>query len=123
MKNLSQIRWKRPLTLLVLYSGFFVFLFATDPRKLSVIWLILPFIWLYLCLFLTFIYVIDWLSANHRHSRRQSLLAGLLAAIPTLMLLLGSVDQLTIKDGLLIFGLGALALFYANKISLKRDVF
>jgi hypothetical protein len=120
---MAKTRLRRPLTLVVLYAGFLTFLFSTDPRKLAISWLILPFLWLYFSLFLTAIYAIDWLSADHRHNRRQTVVAMLAAAIPTTMLLLDSVDQLTVKDSLLIFGLGGLALFYASKISLKRNVF
>ena len=123
MANIIKIRYRRILILIVLYGGFLTFLLSTDPRKLPVGWLILPFIWLFLSLFLTFIYIIDWFSDGHRHSRRQSLTAGLLAAIPTSMLLLDSVDQLTLKDIFLIIGLGSLALFYVTKIKLKKDIF
>ena len=123
MSDFTKLKLKRPLILMVLYGGFFVFLASTDPKKLAIGWLIVPFIWLFFSLFLTFIYVIDWLSVNHRHNRRQTILAALLAAVPTVMLLLDSVDQLTLKDGLLIIGLGGLALFYVNKISLKQDTF
>lgn len=123
MNSIRNIRYKRLLLLVGLYGGLLVFLFTTDPRKIAVGWLILPFVWLFVSLFLTFIYLIDWFSDSRKHSRRQTLTAGLLATIPTLMLLLDSVDQLTAKDFLLIAGLGGLAAFYISKISLKKDIF
>ena len=116
-------RYYRPLILLLLYGGFLLFLFTTDPHKLAIAWLVVPFIWLFVTLFLTFIYIIDWFSTSHSHSRKQTTICGLLAATPAVMLLLDSVDQLTVKDFLLLLGLSLLGLFYINKISLKRDIF
>ncbi len=123
MTSLSDIRYKRLLLLIFLYGSFLIFLFTTDPTKMAVGWLILPFIWLFISLFLTFLYLIDWFSPTHKHDRRQTITAALLAAVPTVMLLLDSVDQLTIKDFLLIVGLGILAAFYISKIRLKKDIF
>lgn len=120
---MAKRRFRRPITLAILYAGLLVFLFITDPRKIAIGWLILPFIWLFLCLYLTAIFLIDLTTANRQHTRRQTVVALLTAAIPTLMLLLDSVDQLTVKDILLMIGLGILTLFYANKISLKQNTF
>lgn len=123
MINLKKIRYRRIFILVALYAGFFIFLVSTDPRKLKVGWLILPFLWIFACLFLTVIYLLDWLSSSHSHTKRQTLVASLFAAVPSLMLLLASVDQLTLKDCLLIGGMAALGVFYVNKIGFKRNNF
>lgn len=123
MLNLKSIRFRRILILLALYGSFLIFLLSTDPRKLKVGWLILPFLWVFACLFLTAVYLIDWLSPRHSHTRRQTLIASLFAAVPAVMLLLDSVDQLTLKDGLLIGGMATLGVFYVNKIRFKRNNF
>lgn len=123
MINFQKIRYRRILILAVLYGSFLAFLLSTDPRNLKVGWLILPFLWVFVCLFLTIIYAIDWLSPKHSHSRRKTMMASLFAAVPAVMLLLASVDQLTFRDSLLIGGLAAVGIFYVNKIGFKRNNF
>ncbi|HLB66275.1 MAG TPA: hypothetical protein VJJ78_01610 [Candidatus Saccharimonadales bacterium] len=44
------------------------------------------------------------------------------AALPVLLLLLKSVDQLTIKDGLLLLSVYLLTVFYVSKLNINKDV-
>ncbi len=113
MKNLKKL-----ILLLLLYIGLAVFLFSTNPNKLSISWLLLPFIWLFVALFLSILLLLRVIrpssvsgSAKKRYSG-----AAIVAALPCLMLLLDSVDQLTPKDGLLIIGIGMGAVFYVSRM-------
>ncbi|MGZ6004996.1 MAG: hypothetical protein ACXWLH_02495 [Candidatus Saccharimonadales bacterium] len=113
---------RRIITIVVAYACLLIFLFSTDPRKLAVGWLILPFLLLFICLFLSIFYVVDWLRPNQSsNSRKKIISTAVLAALPATMLLLDSVDQLTIRDALLIAVLSVLGMFYINMISLKRN--
>ena len=56
------------------------------------------------------------LNKNKQIHRRQRLIrAGVLAAIPVLLLVLQTIHQLTIKDVLITLGLVLLASYYLNK--------
>lgn len=108
----------------LIYGGLLVFLLTTNPKNLSVIWLIVPFVLLFIALFFTWLLIVRALGGKRsvlRSRRRQYIVAALLAAGPTLMLLLDSVDQLTLKDGLLIVVFGIFALFYASKINFQKS--
>ncbi len=104
--------------LAVLYMGLLTFLFLTNPNKLAVGWLILPFILLFSALFITILLILRTSQLSSR-VRRPLILTALLAGVPTLILLLDSVNQLSLKDVLIIAVLGVLALFYFSKLSVK----
>ena len=111
------------LTLLtLLYGGLTVFLINTNPTDLSISWLILPFIWLYVAIFFTVRLLIKQFArqTSGQAPKRQFNISAVAAAIPTLMLLLNSINQLTLKDVMLILALGSGGLFYATKLHLRR---
>jgi len=115
---------KQLLIVALLYGGLLMFLLTTNPNKLSITWLIVPFVWLFLALFVSVQLLIDLLRLhNTSSSKRQLTIAAVCAAIPTLMLLLDSINQLTIKDSLLIVALGVGGMFYVGKIRLKKPSF
>ncbi len=113
-------RTNKLLLLVLMYASFIVFLFATDPNKLAIGWLIAPFIWLFVILFLSTIFVIDWIGPQGRLYQRRVSLSVMIALVPTLILLLDSINQLTLKDGLLIAIFGAIASFYAAKYKIQK---
>lgn len=109
--------------LAILYGGFFGFLFSTNPNNLSIVLLIVPFVLLFLGLFFTFILLIKIITRKSatKLSKKYFVMATLLAAIPACLLLLDSVNQLTLKDGLLFVTFGIFVLFYINRVSLKKS--
>ncbi|HSX53186.1 MAG TPA: hypothetical protein VLF90_02335 [Patescibacteria group bacterium] len=113
MKNLKKIS-----ILLLLWGGLIVFLVATNPNKLSIGWLLLPFVWLFIALFFTILLLTRLVRpssiAGSRRKRYSAI--AIVAALPCVMLLLDSVDQLTPKDGLLLVGIGIGAVFYVSRL-------
>jgi len=119
-----RVKYLRYLFILtILYGGFFSFLFFTNPKNLSIVLLIVPFLLLFLGLFFTFTLLIRIFIRNtsDKLSKKHFVMATLLAAIPTCLLLLDSVDQLTLKDGLLFITFGIFVLFYINRVSFKKS--
>jgi hypothetical protein len=116
-KYLKSLAW-----LIILYGGLIFFLLHTNPNKLSISWLLVPFIWLFVALFYTFKLMINllWLPPAGKHSKKQVSVAAICAAVPTLILILGSINQLTIKDILLLVALGFGGLFYIGKLRFIR---
>ncbi len=113
---------KQTWLLVMLYLGLIIFLFATDPNRLAIGWLILPFIWLFLCLFLTALLLLKKLLGRTRFLSKTKTytIAFIIASLPTLILLLKSIDQLTVKDFVLFVVLYALISFYVSKIRLIK---
>lgn len=106
---------------IVLYLLFFVFLFSTDPNKLSVGWLLVPFVLLFGALFSTVS-----LLQQRKHGQKRGLgktvaTAVVLAAIPTFLLLLDSINQLTLRDVLIFVIFSVLVLFYIRRLKFSRD--
>ena len=112
-------RLKRIILLVIMYTSLFMFLFMTNPNKLAIGWLIIPFIWLFIVLYLSVLFIFDITGYKAHKPKRKVTTAVLIAAIPSLILLLDSIDQLTLKDGLLIVILGLIASFYTNKFKVK----
>jgi len=108
--------------LLVFYGGFFSFLCFTNPKNLSIVLLIVPFVLLFLGLLFTILILIKMFIKDNGSglSKKHLIIATLLATIPVCLLLLDSVDQLTLKDGLLFITFGIFVLFYINRISFKK---
>lgn len=118
MKNIL----KNVVILSLLYGGLTIFLLVTNPVNLSIVWLIVPFIWLYIAIFFSVRLLISSISrqTSQSFSKRRFNMAAVVAAIPTFILLLNSINQLTIRDTLLIVALGTGGLFYVTKLHLRR---
>jgi uncharacterized membrane protein YccC len=112
---------KKSFLTILLYVGFIVFLFTTNPNKLPIGLLLLPIAWLFLCLFVAARFLFSRLLKNSKLSRsRRNTLALLAAGLPSLLLLLKSIDQLTARDSLLLLLLIGFALFYASRINFAK---
>lgn len=101
---------------LYLVGGSFLLLLALflglDPNKLPSFLLILPFILIFGFLFA----LVAFLLQKYGMGRAKSLRVGLLcASIPTLLLVLQSIGQLTVRDVLTLAVLFILAFFYITK--------
>ena len=108
------------LKIAVLYGGLLIFLMSTDPTKLSLPLLLIPFIWIGLCLYVLIKHVLGHISGRFRRisKNRKTSIAFTLAAVPVCMLLLRSIGQLTIRDVLILAGLIAIGTFYVGRVRL-----
>lgn len=107
--------------LMIMYISGIVFLMSTNPQKLPSVVLILPFVALFVMIYLTVIELLKLLS-----SREDEKVAGevivrprrtaiLLAAVPTLLLVLQSIGQLGAKDILTVSIILIIGYFYIVK--------
>ena len=88
---------KRSWMPILLFGGLYVFLMSTNPHKLPIGWLLLPFLWIFVAIFYSlriFLRVIR----RRKKSKNSTTLALIGATLPTLLLILGSINQLTTKD-------------------------
>lgn len=103
--------------LVVMYVLFFSFLAFTDPRKLPILFLILPVAWLWICLSLSFFLLINKLPSRRRTTARNNMIYSvILAGFVCLILLLRSVDQLNTKDVILVLILFLIARPYLRRL-------
>lgn len=113
---------RRIALLLAMYGALIIFLSATNPKTVSSIFLVLPVLWLFSCLFLTLIWFVPQfrreigVSGSFQSIARAAILAG----VPSGLLLLQSINQLTLKDIMLLALFGAVALVYSKRFQLQR---
>ncbi len=108
---------KQLLLPVVLYVVLFTFLFNTNPRELAIGWLLAPFALFFMALYFSFKPLFRRFASLS--GRKVRILSGVAAAVPTLILLLDSVNQLTIRDVLLLMALGLVGIFYASRLRLR----
>jgi glucose-6-phosphate-specific signal transduction histidine kinase len=96
-----------------------LFVFGTDPRKLSAPLLLVPPITVFIILFAL---ALTFFGAFTEVPRpKQRLMSGIIASAPVLLLLLASLGQLTGKDTLLsLLFIGGLAAYF-GRFSLARS--
>ncbi len=106
---------KSSIVPIVLFGGLILFLLGTDPLKLSIGWLILPFAWLYATLFFVLYNLLGQLASDKK-SKKVRYSAAVLAAFPTILLVLSSISQLNISDFMLLTAGTVVAIFYINRL-------
>ena len=111
---------RKYLILAGLYIGLLAFLMSNNPKNAPIALLLIPFVWLFTCLLLTFMYMFDRFQPSSLIHRRSKVLAITLSLLPVLMLLLKSIDQLSAKDGILIVILVFSTVFYATKLRFNQ---
>lgn len=98
--------------LAMLYSFGPLFLAFTDPSRLPIALLVVPFMWLFIALFVTVWLVLKRLGQS---KRRRSIIATAAATLPVLLLIFQSIHQLSFKDVVLAVILLAAISFYLSK--------
>ena len=94
-------------------------LMFTDPKKMPLVILVMPF----LLLFITIYSGTKLLLSQTRlkvNSRRQTMVASASAALPVLLLLFQSIHQLTLRDVLVAVSLVVLVVFYISRADFIR---
>jgi hypothetical protein len=88
-------------------------LFGTNPRNINSVALVAPFVLLFLVLFL----ITSYLLLSKGFTRKASwAIAAFIAMFPTLLLVLRSIGQLTIRDVATIAALFGIAYFYVVRV-------
>lgn len=93
-----------------------LFLF-TDPNRVPSLILVLPFILIFSILTSLVTFIQKRLDPNNTKSLRIGLLC---AAVPTALLVLQSIGQLTLRDILIIGALFPMAYFYIRRLSTSQ---
>lgn len=105
----------KTLSLVVLlYLPGILFFAMTSPERLPVGLYILPFLYIFVCAYVTARFVLVSLGGNSKYTK---LLSITIAALLTLLLLLGSLQQLSSRDVLLLLGIGIIFVWYIRRLS------
>lgn len=86
--------------LIVLYLSLPIFLFSTNPQHLPIVFLIVPYLLLFLIIYVSIYYLLGgYFRHNSSESKaRQVIIAGIGSAVPVVLILLASIRQFTIWD-------------------------
>ncbi len=120
-----RVRYKHMIAYVAaLWSLLFVFLASTNPLNSSALLLMLPMAILFCALAATTILAqqVIGLSGDRRTKGRQVGFACLVASLPTSLLLLRSINQLTPKDLILIGMLAAIAFVYVRRFRFYQKI-
>lgn len=98
-----------PITVIALL----LLLFETNPRSVSSAVLVIPFVLIFLVLFLSISY---FLRVEGFTKKSSWAVAVFVAMLPTLLLVLQSIGQLTIRDVATIVALFLIAYFYVARV-------
>lgn len=91
----------------------FILFLAVDPNQVPSSFLILPFLLFFLAILFAILLVMYSYSATS--GKKALKVAGLGASAPTLLLVLQSIGQLTVRDFLVILVLFIVSYFYVSK--------
>jgi hypothetical protein len=108
------------IMLVLLWVSLPVFLLITNPETLPLPLLIVPFILLLLVLYKTAETILA-VSFRQISAKRIKLMAGISAVLPTLLLILASIRQLTIRDSAIVVGLLIMLTFYMRRIDFIKS--
>jgi hypothetical protein len=107
-------KFKRLIRVILVWAALFAWLALTDPQKLPIVLLIVPFGLLFAAIFLAFSLLIRRFIPKMSRAKRR-LIAACVSGLPTFILILSSVNQLTWRDVALIAFLSIFLLFYASR--------
>lgn len=111
---------KQALLIAGLYVLFLLFLLTTNPKKLGVGWLLLPFVGIFSLIFLTVRFSLGLGQPSGKSTKKKTALAAITATCPTIILILASIDQLTAVDSMLIVALSLFGIFYTSRLSFNK---
>ncbi|MEO8784800.1 MAG: hypothetical protein ABI221_00500 [Candidatus Saccharimonadales bacterium] len=95
-------------------------MFTTNPNSLPIVLLMVPGVLLFFSLFLSFRLLLGRFFPKQPASKR-SLYAIYLSGLPSFLLLLSSVNQLTWRDFTLVLFLVICLWFYTGRINLAKS--
>lgn len=101
------------------YLILIVILLTTNPDNMPLPVITIPFIVIFLCLFLTADLIARYIFSNLKPKSRTKI-SMVLAVFPVLLIILQSINQLTVKDLIITVGLFLLLVFYFKKVDFIR---
>jgi len=113
------------LRLLAVGVATMLILTLTSPAKIPAMFLVLPFMGIFVFLFLLILEVVRFLGPSEEEEsavvriRRPRVLAALVAGFPVLLLVLQSIVELTTRDVLIAFAILLLAYLYVSRSSVS----
>ena len=117
----SMLKQVQKLIVLLMPWVFLVgFLLVTNPETLPLPLLIVPFIVLLFALYTTAQALLRVLFKDIPKARKKTM-ALIFAILPTLLILLASIRQLTVRDTAIILGLLILLMFYVRRLDFLKN--
>ena len=107
------------IILLVLWLSLPLFLLVTNPETLPLYVLPVPFLLLAFLLYKTTRLALN-LAAKGMDDGRARLIALITAILPTLLLILASIRQLTIRDTAIVVALLVILTFYMKRLDIAK---
>jgi hypothetical protein len=95
--NKKHVKYFRILQLGIVYVSGLIFLLATNPKNLVLPLLLIPFVWFYLSLYMTFRLIVFSVGFGIS-SKRRIFISAVCSGLPTLIIILASLNQLAFKD-------------------------
>jgi hypothetical protein len=103
---------KQAIILAALYAAGAIFFFNTSPDKLPLLLLILPFLYIFLVLYLTVL-----LACRLLQVKNTVFVALVISVFGVLLFVLGSLHQLTLRDVIISLALTSVLTWYATRVS------
>lgn len=103
---------KQLIILTLLYGVGVIFFMTTNPSQLPLLLLIIPFAYIFVVLYLTILFIARLLGV-----RRALPVAFIISIFGVLLLVLGSLHQLTMRDALISLALTSLLTWYISRSS------
>lgn len=105
--------------LVLLWVSLPIFLLVTNPDSLPLPMLIVPFILVLLALYKTTQTILS-IGSTRLSPKKIRLMSGTVAVLPTVLLTLASIGQLTVRDSAIVFGLLILLTFYMRRLDFLK---
>jgi len=119
MKYLASFR--RLSWLLVFYLVLLLVLISTDPYRSPLLVVVVPFGLIFIALFMTINSLMKLTPGVQRLSSKKRLFIAAAAAwLPVMLLILRSIDQLTVRDGLIMIIFVLALLVYTSRTNFTR---
>jgi hypothetical protein len=107
---------QRRILILGLYAAVPIFLLSTNPEHLPLLLLWVPFLLLGAVLYISARILGG--RHGHLHGRRLTSISIIAAVLPVLLLILSSIDQLTLRDTVIAVALILAGIFYLQRLDL-----
>jgi hypothetical protein len=104
--------------LVLLYLSLPILLLSTNPQHLPIAFLVLPYLLLFLIIYVTTQLIIGKRFGNSRvaSNTKRVIISGLFATIPVILVLLASIRQFTVWDILLSIAIMFFIAWYLIKV-------